>query len=248
MLPRRPTIYLGTKMALVQVCVCVRCGARGRGSGRLWRGGASRIVSAGGVGRRDGISGRGGQRAVQTTFHCADPRRGTRIPWMAGRGVDGAPSMDGDLPVMGRGDPRQMDPQHSTSSRPSRTTHRGDYLPARRFHSNRGRCSSLPPWCRYPPRPPRAWHGWGSRGARATRRWIGTAKAIVTRASSTSSSSGLARVGSGGRRRRIEAAEGRGLRGRLGIGYSREGGSRDRTAGGIGRLKIIMIKQMVEIT
>ena len=36
--------------------------------------------------------------------------------------------------------------------------------------------------------------------------------------------------------------------GRLGIGYSREGGSRDRTAGGIGRLKIIMIKQMVEIT
>jgi hypothetical protein len=182
------------------------------------------------------------------------------LPWMA------------DLPIMGRGDPQQMDPQHSTPPRPSRTTHRGDYLPARRFHSNRGRCSSLPPWCRYPPRPPWAWHGRGSWGARATRRWIGTAKAIVARASSTSSSSGLARVGSGGRRRRIgaaegrglrgrlarvgsggrrrriRAAEGRGLRGRLGIGYSREGGSRDRTAGGIGRLKIIMIKQMVEIT
>jgi hypothetical protein len=76
------------------------CGAvqGGRGGGRLWRGGASRIVSAGGVGRRDGISGRGGQRAVQTTFHCADPRCGTRIPWMAGRGVDGAPSMDGGPP------------------------------------------------------------------------------------------------------------------------------------------------------
>jgi hypothetical protein len=36
--------------------------------------------------------------------------------------------------------------------------------------------------------------------------------------------------------------------GRLAIGYSREGGSRDRTAGGIGWLKSIMIKQMVEIT
>jgi hypothetical protein len=81
--------------------VCVWCSARGRGGGRLWRGGASRIVSVGGVGRRDGISGRGGQRAVQTTFHCADPRRGTRIPWMAGRGVDGAPSMDGGPPSNG---------------------------------------------------------------------------------------------------------------------------------------------------
>jgi hypothetical protein len=159
------------------------------------------------------------------------------LPWMA------------DLPVMGRGDPRQMDPQHSTPPCPSRTTHRGDYLPARRFHSNRGRCSSLPPWCRYPPRPPRAWHGRGSRGARATQRWIGAAKAIVMRASLTSSSSDLARVGRGGgggggwrRRGRIGAPEGRGLRGRLAIGYSREGGSRDRTAGGIERLKSIMVK------
>jgi hypothetical protein len=172
------------------------------------------------------------------------------LPWMA------------DLPVMGRGDPRQMDPQHSTSPRPSRTTHRGDYLPARRFHSNRGRCLSLPPWCRYPPRPPRAWHGRGSRGARATRRWIGAAKAIFTRASSTSSSSGLARVGSGGGEggsepRRVGDCGGErggvgvltvGSIGRLGIGYSREGGSQDRTTGGIGRLKSIMIKQMVEIT
>jgi hypothetical protein len=31
MLPRRPTIYPGTEMALVQVCVCARCGARGEG-------------------------------------------------------------------------------------------------------------------------------------------------------------------------------------------------------------------------
>jgi hypothetical protein len=59
------------------------------------------IVSAGGVGQRDGISGRGRQRAVQTTFHCADPRHGTRIPWMAVRGVDGAPSMDGGPPSNG---------------------------------------------------------------------------------------------------------------------------------------------------
>jgi hypothetical protein len=157
------------------------------------------------------------------------------LPWMA------------DLPVMGRGDPRQMDPQHSTPPRPSRTTHRSDYLPARRFHSNCGCYSSLPPWCRYPPRPPQAWHGRGSRGARATWRWIGAAKAIVTWASSTSSSSGLARVGSGGWRRRIGATEGRGRRGRLAIGYSHEGVSRDRTAGGIERLKSIMIKRMVEI-
>jgi hypothetical protein len=100
MLPRRPTIYLGTEMALVQVCVCGAVQG-GRGGGQLWRGGASHIVSAGGVGRRDGISGRGGQRAVQTTFHCADPRRDTRIPWMASRGVDGAPSMDGGPPSNG---------------------------------------------------------------------------------------------------------------------------------------------------
>jgi hypothetical protein len=59
MLPRRPTIYPGTEMALVQVCVCGAVQG-GRGGGWLWRGGASRIVSAGGVGRRDGISGRGG--------------------------------------------------------------------------------------------------------------------------------------------------------------------------------------------
>jgi hypothetical protein len=39
--------------------------------------------------------------AVQTTFHCADPQRGTRIPWMAGRGVDGAPSMNGRPPSNG---------------------------------------------------------------------------------------------------------------------------------------------------
>jgi hypothetical protein len=101
MLPRRSTIYLGTEMALVQVCVCVWCGARGRGGGQLWRGGASCIVSAGGVGRWDGISGRGGQRPVQTTFHCVDPQHGTRIPWMAGRGVDGTPSMDGGPPSNG---------------------------------------------------------------------------------------------------------------------------------------------------
>jgi hypothetical protein len=55
MLPRRPTIYPGTEMALVQVCVCGAVQG-GRGGGWLWRGGASRIVSAGGVGRRAGMS------------------------------------------------------------------------------------------------------------------------------------------------------------------------------------------------
>jgi hypothetical protein len=42
-----------------------------------------------------------GAGAIQTTFHCADPRRDTIIPWMAGRGVDGAPSMDGGPPSNG---------------------------------------------------------------------------------------------------------------------------------------------------
>jgi hypothetical protein len=36
--------------------------------------------------------------------------------------------------------------------------------------------------------------------------------------------------------------------GRLGIGYSRARGSRDRTTGGIGRLKSIMRKRTIEIT
>jgi hypothetical protein len=35
---------------------------------------------------------------------------------------------------------------------------------------------------------------------------------------------------------------------RLGFGYSRAGGSRDRTTGEIGRLKNIMRKQTIEIT
>jgi hypothetical protein len=34
MLPRRPTIYLGTEMALVQVCVCV-CAVRCKGGGEV---------------------------------------------------------------------------------------------------------------------------------------------------------------------------------------------------------------------
>jgi hypothetical protein len=137
-----------------------------------------------------------------------------------------------------------MDLQQSTPPHPSRTTHHGDCLPAQRFHSNRERCLSLPPWRRCPPHPrpypPRARHG---QGAREARRWIGATKAIVTRASSASSSSGLAWVGSGGgaeadrSRGGLETCEGErggvgvlavGSIARLGFGYNRAGGSRDR--------------------
>jgi hypothetical protein len=64
--------------------VCVRCGARGEGR---WTALERRRIA-----------------------HCLcrwggaagwDPRHGTRIPWMAGRGVDGAPSMDGGPPNNG---------------------------------------------------------------------------------------------------------------------------------------------------
>jgi hypothetical protein len=157
-----------------------------------------------------------------------------------------------------------MDLQQSTPPHPSRTTHHGDCLPAQRFHSNRERCLSLPPWRRCPPHPrpypPRARHG---QGAREARRWIGATKAIVTRASSASSSSGLAWVGSGGgaeadrSRGGLETCEGErggvgvlavGSIARLGFGYSRAGGSRDRTTDWIGWLKSIMRKQTIEIT
>jgi hypothetical protein len=78
-----------------------------------------------------------------------------------------------------------------------------------------------------------------------------------------SSSSGLARVGSGGdaeadrSRGGLETCEGErggvcvlavGSIARLGFGYSRAGGSRDRTTGEIGRLKNIMRKRTIEIT
>jgi hypothetical protein len=57
MLPRRPTIYPGMEMALVQGGCAVRCKEGGEVDGF----GGRHRVSAGGVGRWDGIFGRGGQ-------------------------------------------------------------------------------------------------------------------------------------------------------------------------------------------